>query len=173
MSPERRMVLWVALLTGLLAANTWWAHGRMAAARQAALAAQEDVARCRQLAAALERLRTQPARAGQAERRVEELSARIEAAAQAAGIPPAQLLAIRPQPAVRLGPSPYTQKPTQVTLQAVRLEQLTRFVHGLTGGADGLWARSIRLSAPRGDEASEIWSAEVTVSEVLYAPLEP
>ena len=80
---------------------------------------------------------------------------------------------IWPEPARRVGDTAYKQKPTQVILHKLTLQQLIRFLHTLTGPDTGLHVASLRLTTPRGHDTTNIWNAETTITYLIYAPIEP
>ena len=167
---RRRRTILLAVLVFLLAAAALWSCGYVADRRRSALTAAESLQECRNLAGTIERIRRRPRKADDAERLSTETTGRIEKAARSAGIAGDRLLRITPEPPQRLGDTVYKEKPTQVLLKNVTLKQLTWFVHALTSGADPLHARSIRLAAPRREDTSQSWSAEIALTYLIYDP---
>ena len=164
-SRQDRLV--AAAVAGGLALGLLWSYGRLADGRAAAA----DLARCRELATRIEQARGRPAVAGPQELRPTDLSRRIEAAA--AGVGDAAVERIEPEPARRVGESPYKEVPTRVRLRGVTLAQAFALLHALgedAPGAPGLRLRSVRLSAPRGQESGDAWGVESTLAHLVYDP---
>lgn len=177
MTPARRLQFQVLLLLVLLMAATGWAFMRLADRRTAAQDAADQLAEAQQLIAQIEALREKPVLAGVQEMPPTDLAQLIEQAAQQARLDTAQIVRIWPEPARRLGETPYRQKPTQLLLRNVSLEQLTRFLLQLVQGPYQLRVSGLRLSAPRslaaggaGDSGGNRWVAEVTLTYLLYSP---
>jgi len=164
---SKRITIELALLIGLLAAVVAWSYGRMADQRAAAGAAQADLGACRNMAARFKGLDRRSELPTDPARFEAEATGRIERAAKNAGVAAGPEL-IDPEPARRVADTPYKAKPTLVLLRDVTLGQLVRFVHPLI--ADGLHADFIRLSAPRADDTTDTWSAEVTFTYLYYDP---
>jgi len=132
-----------------------------------------DLSACRDAASRIEQLRRRPAVAGSREVQATELSRRIEASARAAEMPDGALDQIEPQPPRRVGDTPYRQTPTRVRLRGVTLQQLFTFLHALAAedaSGPGLRLEALRLSAPRGEEAGDRWTAEATLTYLVYDP---
>lgn len=170
MTPTRRLTWELTLAVVGLAALAIWSGARLRSARQAALAAAEDVAACQQIAARIAVLRDRPAVAGVQERASAETATRVERAAAAAHITASRsLVSISPEPPRRLGETAYKEAPTQVLLRDVTLRQLVTFLSAVCGEGSGLRPKLLRLSAPRA-EAVDTWSAEVTLCDLIYSP---
>jgi hypothetical protein len=160
-----------------------WCYTRLAGARAYAFAAGQDVADCRALAARIESLRRLPTVAGAAELGASDISRQIEQAARAAEFPEDSVERIEPEPARRVGETNYREVATQVRLRRVTLRQVFTFLHALCADASasspsasaarasfGLRLRSIRLSAPRGEEIADRWTVESTLTYMVYSP---
>ncbi len=157
----------VALLAAVV-----WSCLRLADARAAALAAGQDAGDCRALAARIDLLRRQPAVAGAQELGASDLSRQIEQAARTAHFPEDSIERIEPESPRRVGETNYREVPTQVRLRRVSLQQVFTFLRCLSADSpqsSGLHLRSIRLSAPRGEETSDRWSAESTLTYMIYS----
>jgi hypothetical protein len=176
---------WMAgmIAVALLAAAAWCCT-RLADARASASAAAQDLDDCRTLAAQIESLRRLPAVAGAAELGTSDLSRQIEQAAKIAEFPEDGVERIEPEPARRVGETNYGEVATQVRLRHVTLRQVFTFLHALCAAADnasttsnssarsmsGLRLRTIRLSAPRGEETADRWTVESTLTYMVYSP---
>ena len=167
---QHRQAISVAILATGLLAGAVWCHGLRNQARKAAELASRDLVECERLAEQIERLRQRPALAGSKELQLTELARRIEGAAKDSQVPPGSIVRIWPQQARRLEDSVFKEKPTQVLLRSVGMPQLIRFLHKLATDGSGLHVKSIRLVAPRDQLADQRWTAEATLTYLVYAP---
>lgn len=165
-----RMRIYLVVFTVLLAVVAVWCVRWMLEERDAARAAAADLVTCHGFQAKITRLRNRPALAEDRERRSAEISGPIERAAREAHIPAEQLVRISPEPARRIGETPYKEKPTRVFLKDVSLTNVVTMVHGLTCGETGLDLKSIRLTAPSRDATAGTWSAELAFTYLIYEP---
>ena len=183
MTPARRILLYVLLLAGLLGSMLWYAYGRMERARGDYRAAASQLDEARRLTREIVSLHGGERVAGDSEVAEGELTRRIESAADAAGIPPSQIVRIDPASARRVGDSSYQSKPTRIQVRDVTLVQAATFLQTLIdrGGEEdgtGLEAMTLRLSASRnaagegtaGVTDSGLWGLDATVSYLIYAP---
>lgn len=170
---KRRTVYLLAAMYLLLAVAAFQSWSYMSDRRQSALAAQEDAIRCRELAQSIEQLNRRPALAAEHEQGEAQVTSQIEKAAETAGISPKEGVAsIRPDAeAHRVGDTVYKEKPTQVSLHKVTLEQLVRMSHALLNSSSQLHIKSINLSAPRDDMDAKTWSVELTLTYLIYNPV--
>ncbi len=166
----RRSVLLLSLLAALLVISTAWAWGRMVSQRDAAALARRNLWQVRRDAEMIRLHHERPAVALDSERLVSETTRLIEQAALEAGIEPEHLSRINPGPAAALGRSAYLEKPTQVLLLNVTLEQVITFAHHLAGAEGGLTTRSIRLSAPRYETDDTLWTVDLVFTYLIYDP---
>ncbi len=164
----RQATITVAAIV-MLAGSAAWSYARLTRTRASAATAAGELAECRRHAAIIHSLADRPALADDAERQSAQTSRLIEQAASAAGIDARQLIRISPGQARRVGDSPYTDKPTAVTLRAVRTDQLVKFIHAVQAAPQGLTCSAIRLDAA-GDGSKPLWSAEVELTYLIYEP---
>ena len=169
-TPKNKPLILYSTLVGALILLVIWNYLGLAQSQAAAVGAAKDLADCRRLASRIQALSRQPARAGTQEVQLKELISRIETAAKNAQISPDSLIRIWPEPAQRIGDTPYQQKPTQILLRQVTLKHIIKFLHTLTSGDLGLYADAIRLTSPRSEETGKTWTAEVTLTYHIYAP---
>jgi hypothetical protein len=167
-SPKRRAILLgavglIVVVATLASLNWMWQQ------REAAQAAADETAACRQLASTIESLRAAPKVASTGDQGVEELGARIKSATLQAGFSEAAIEGVFPQSARRLGDSPYLQKPVALALRGVTLDQLATFLYHLTEGS-ALNVRDLRLRTPHGDVARNTWDADATLTCLQYEP---
>lgn len=170
-APEhRRHAILAAALAAALLLSAAWMYADLAERRTMAQHAAEDVAACEQLAEQIRDLRRQPSLARSHEMEHQELTRRIEAAAQAAQLPAASLVSIAPAPAQRINRTPYKRKSTQVQFTGVTLPQLVRVLGSFAAEEAGPKVTQLRLAAPRDQQSGDRWSAEVTLTYLIYAP---
>ena len=166
---DRRFFTGVVLVKLVLMALAFWSYGRLSDRRAAAIGAGNDAVACVRLAAGIEALSRQPTQADSKELQVRDLTRRIEQSASQAGIEMENLIRIWPQPATRISDTPYKKKSTQVLLRQVSLRQVIRFHHALETDSPGLGVTGLRLTAPRRENTNGLWSAESTLTHVVYA----
>ena len=147
-----------------------WSAVHFRSVRDAAMVAGSELRECARLADELRQLKQRPMVAGTEDFASKELSTLVESAAADAGIPASSLLRISPESPYRIGDTAYLQKPTQVQLQQVTLSQLFALLHGLSLPERKLQVQSLRLSAPRRNEAGRDWAVELIVSYLIYSP---
>ena len=186
MTASRRTSLYAFLLLALLILTACWSVTQLSNSRAQAIEASNALASSHKLINQIKQLRQRPSLAGAKEMQLTDLTQLIEQAAQSAGLSRQQLVRIWPEPARRVDDSPYKQKPTQILLESVTLEQLLKLLTGLTQDQQ-LTATSLRLSMPRstaphqtsanahrpaaqGTNQPNRWSAELTVSYFIYTP---
>jgi len=171
MTSQRKTQLKLGLvLVGSLYLTIFWSYGYMADRRAAAIVARADLEDSLRDGARIDAIRNRPALAADRERLVSETTALIERAAGAAGIPPDQLVRITPEPPQRLGDSVYKEKPTQVTLKSVSLQQLVTLTHHLVSPSQGLHAKSLRITSLGTEGAAASWAADLVVTYLIYEP---
>jgi hypothetical protein len=154
-----------------LLALTGWSFSRLTESRDAALAAERDLAESRATVARMEALRQRPA-AGTTESGQAAFSRRVDEAARTAGFAASEVNNIVPEPPQRVNNSNEMEVPTQVRLQGVTLEQVFTFLHAMSAETDddgnvrdtGVRLKSIRLSTPRDEDAGDRWTVESTLT---------
>jgi hypothetical protein len=178
---RRNRLLLAVIAAGALLA-VLWSYTRLSESRRGAVEAAEDLGACRALAARVEALRGRPAVAEGHGLGRADLHSRIASAAAAAEFPDGGLGRIDPEPARRVGETPYREEATRVYLHHVTLRQLFTFLHTLADGpheaaaapapssGSGLRVKGIRLSAPRGEETGDRWQVEATLTYLVYDP---
>ncbi len=164
----KRKGIQAALLAGLLAAVALWSGGVMMGARHRAIEAKQGLEGVQRCALAIEALRDRPTLAADRERLDGEMAGLIEKQASSLGMSrPAR---ISPEPPQRVGESSYKEKPTQVALRGVTIEQAVRFVHALCAADAALNVKSLRLTPPSVDNPAGKWSADVVLTYLIYSP---
>lgn len=142
----------------------------MASHRQGAETARADLERCLASASTIETLRRKPAMASDREQLAAETTGLVSRAAAAAGITPAQLTRIVPDPPQKVGQTAYKEKPTLVVVEDVQLEQIVKMIHALGSGQESLAAKSIRLGPSRQQGRDDLWAAEIVLTYLIYEP---
>jgi hypothetical protein len=167
---SRRQTFLLAVALGLLAGAAALLYTEMQRARRLCHAAAEDLRTSTKLASRIETIRERPTMADEHERLSSETTGLIESAARKAEISGRSLVRITPQPPRRVEETVYKEKPTHVMLKDVSLQQVGQMVAALLNSDAGLAAKSIRLGAPRSDDTSALWSAELVVTYLIYDP---
>ncbi len=159
-----------AVLLGLAG----WSLIRMQSAYAAAATARDNRDACKHLAARLQTLRRSPQQASTNVRSASALTQDIETAARSAQITPPQIVQIDPQPARRVGNTPYQEQPTRIEFRDLTLPQLLAFATALIDSQASADVAEIRLSAARDEPAegqsAERWAAELTVVDRIFSP---
>jgi hypothetical protein len=164
----RKSAMALVAAAGLLALDLW-AYCALDQRRETAGQLTADLVACRQLEARINALKEQPPLAFLGSTQTLSLGRQLDAAASSAGIPAVNIVRVEPAAAHRLGETAYWEEPTNVSLRAVTLEQLTRFLHQLSSKDSRIHVRDLHLGATP-EEQGERWTAEVTLANYLYTP---
>lgn len=171
LTPEHRRHILVGIALGLaLGLSALWMYGDMAQRRAAAVWSASDAATCQRLADQIRSLRDQPTLAQSHELEHQELTRLIEAAAQQAQVPAASLISIVPESAQRINRTPYKRKPTQIQMTNVTLSQLVAVLSPFASQQAGPKLTRLSLSALRDSSVTDRWSAQMTLTYLIYAP---
>ncbi len=170
---KSRRLIYLSLVAALaLVLADGWSYWMMTRSKDDAQAALADAQTCQTLGAQMVAMQSKPAVANSQEQAFEQLTARIEAAAQSSGIAGSEhLAAIDPEPAARLGDTAYLEKPTVIQLREATLPQIVTLLSHLTQSQAGLRVKALRLSAPPQKEDTDLWSAQITLTYLIYSPL--
>jgi hypothetical protein len=168
---KRRFMLLAALAVVLCAANLL-AYSRFSEAKAEAIAAAGDLEDSTACAEKIEAYRSRPLLASDHQKLDAEIHGLVERAARSAGVEAKGVVRISHEPPQRFLDTAYKEKPTQVVLRDVTLQQLTTMLYSLTG-EQGLMAKSLRLSAPNAEDPGQQWSAELTLTYLIYDPQRP
>lgn len=161
----------IASVIALIGLNIW-AYSEWTDQYDAAANSATALAECRVTAAQIASLRKRPVLAGAREMGSSEVTPRIEKAALGAGLSATDLVRISPEPARRLGETPYREQSTEVVVEGVTLKQSVELLHGITNGQPGLRVKEIRLSAPQAADTRDRWTLEATLAALIYSPQE-
>ncbi len=165
-----RMKILLGMMAGLLALAALWSYQQMEARKLSAQQAQADLVDCRSLAGKIRQSRAVPCLATSKEPAASESIAQIEQAVRSAGIAPNSLDRITPEMPRRVGDTAYKEKPTQVQLRKVSLRQVAALAYNLRIADVALNTGSVRLSAPRDDDTTDLWNAELVLTYLIYDP---
>jgi len=102
-----------------------------------------------------------------------QITNRIAAARQAAGLPASSLLKEQPQDPQRIQRSDFEMRSTTIELAPATLPQIIKFCDALRDEATGSVVRDITLSAPQTGEASgdqEKWAAQLILTQMIFSP---
>lgn len=141
--------------------------------QERAMKAKAELIQCQSLAARIIALNDRPAVAGPTELLANEITQKIEQAAQKAQIDANQIVRIWPEPTRRIGNSVYKEKNTRVLLRHVTLPQLLPFLHAFNASDAALRVMSARISAPRDQQVGDLWILEATLTQLVYDPPSP
>ncbi len=162
-------LLWV--LCGLLLIAALWSLALCTQARRALFTAADDLQTCHELAENIRQLRDQPTVVRSTEMELPELTSQLSACLSGAGIAQDHLSRISPQPAARIGDTPFKERPTEIVLRKVAIKQLAQFLAGAAEQSRTLYFKQLRLSAANdGSAADDQWNVEITMGYRIYAP---
>lgn len=169
----RKQAFLVALLSLLTWGGVYVAYGQYLAGRNRSARMCQELRFCQQAEAKLTDLHGASEQAMEAEALAGDTIRRIEEAASAAGIAKGKLVSISSEQAQLVGDTPYRRKPTNVLFKDVTLEQLTRCLQLLEEAPEAsLSTRRLSLIAPRPEDTSDLWDAEVVLTYLIFAPPE-
>jgi len=161
------------LLSLLLLGLVGWSYIFMSHQQDAVHQGAEDLDECFRMVPLIENCGRLPMLAADQERIAGEITSLIEQAAKDSRISVGKsLVRINPEPAQRVGDSVYKEKPTQVLLRDVTLPQVVEMLHRMASSGQPLHAKSIRITAPKEEDMGPTWNAEVTVSYLIYEPIQ-
>lgn len=149
-----------------------WAGSYLSDARATAAGALMDRDKCRLAAAHIEDLNKNPGAKRSGPLDETGLQTRGQAALQQMGISLDHLVQIAPDVPRTVGKA-YKEVPSHVVLRDLSLRQLVGFLLSMTGEHSALLVRSLRLYAPHDTESGAQWTAEVTLSYLIYEPPPP
>jgi hypothetical protein len=167
MARRTSLLLSLLILAAGLAAVA--AYLRMDKLRDDAETARANLAAARASMAQIRQWKSSPGRATAATMDASQLSARLRDAATAAGLPDAP--GSEPDNNLRrIGDSDYSEMSVYLRFEPLTLKQLTTFLVTLARIDPSSRAKSIELSPPQTGSAADLWTADVTVGYLTYAP---
>ncbi len=149
--------------------TTAWGSVRLWSSHDRALAAAAELFAARNSAGRIVAMKRQTFSTGK-QGPDTELRRRIGEAAQSAGVPSAAIESISQQAPRPLKGTQFEERPTQLQLRQVTMRQWVTFLHTLTADGSALRVGSIRLVAPREQQAGDQWNAEATITALVHAP---
>jgi len=174
MTTPKKLAFQLSIIALGLTALLLWSDSVLRNSRHAAMAELQNLKICREIAPQIESWRQKPFTAQSQAIEQPQLHQQIEKAATAAGFLPGSIDRISPEEPRRFGESAYKEVPVQVPVKGVTLRQLALFLHHLSTTDDSnLTVKSMRLTAPRGEETGDRWRAEITLTYLIYSPPTP
>lgn len=168
MAATRRTSLLIALVVvSAICCALAWRH--MGGKRSAALSLADDLAISQQYLADMSALRDSPRRVASAPPNRAELNLKIRSAADAAGAGD-KLTSVEPAQPVPVQGSDYAELPVLLQFDPMPLGDLAAFLGDLSLNDPGSRASSIRLSTPPAGAPANTWTAEITLSYLIYSP---
>lgn len=167
---NRETLLVFAVIAALLLTSLW-SLGRWTSAYQRANEDGRAWAQSDALARQIRSLRDQPSLADDHAPQAQDMTRRITDAADDASLDEKRLIAIEHQSARRIGRSDYLEEPTRLTFRDVTLGEVLTMLDTLTSGDTRLRVASLRLTAPRQETDPRRWTADATLTYLIYEPL--
>ena len=162
---------WLAVSGGIcvLAVTLCWFQRRNArSAQQTLQITTANLATMSANAQAIRRLSAAPRQASEHQLPHDQLVALVGQAMEKAALPSHLLSSVWPDPARRIPNQDYLEMNTRLQFDGVKLEQFVPFVHYLQELDSSVRTSALRLLS--GQNASDSWDAELTVSYLIYAP---
>lgn len=164
----------VALAGMLLATGVGWSYLNQITSQRRYLSERENLAECKAIAKKITDLRRRKQRALLRTKPTDELNRRIDAWAKQAGISSENLIRIQPREPRRIGDSQYLEQITELEVYETTLPKLIQFSQIAEQNGEGLKLSSLRVSPPRSASSeqgkTEVWSAEMALTYLIYSP---
>ena len=174
----------LSVVTLLASGLTLWAYGQFDHAKREALATEHDLALVHHDLTDIARRTGASASIAVGRLDAAELSRRLNSAAVNAGVKD-NLVDIDPGTSVPLANSDYKELLVILRFEKISLRQLTLFFEQLAANDPGSRAKMIELSSPDATaslsprhpvpanaDGSELWTADISIAYLLYAPRE-
>lgn len=172
-----RLIQWRARLgaavVALLLVYLAWSYYRLGESRRGAVLAEENLTACRELAQKIAAVQAQPVRAATTARTSQDLIQLISNACKSANFSESLIGVVDPQPPRRVADGDYLEQVTDVDLRSIGLAPLVTFLHRIMAENEEIKVDGLRLTASRQPAAAgsdELWSAEVTLTNLIFAP---
>lgn len=169
--PERELLSLTLVILALIGTSLW-SYGQLSSAHSRAALEGDTRSSCESLANQIQSLRDEPTKADDHAMLKADMTRLIAAAASTASLSEKKLVSIDHQNARRIGHTPYLEKPTRVTLRDVQMPQVLSMLYSLTQDNFRLNVSRLRLTAPRDETNTTTWSADTTVTYLIYDPVE-
>ena len=168
---RRRILIGLALLMLAIYALLSVLDARSAESRLAD--ARRDLDEVRERLGAIDRLKQAPKVAALQLESPAEITNRIAAARQAAGLPQSSLLREEPLDPQRIQRTDFELRSTSIDLAPATLPQIIKFCEGLRNEEIGSVVRDIRLTEPQNEAnggGEEKWEAGLTLTQMIFSP---
>ncbi len=136
-------------------------------------AARSDLAEMARMLGEIERLKQAPKVAALQLESPAEITNRIAAAREAAGMPQSSLLKEEPLDPQRIQRTDFELRSTAIDLAPATLPQILRFCDGLRDEETGSVVRDITLSIPQSGASGggqERWETRLTLTQMIFSP---
>ncbi len=161
-----------ALSIGLLLVLFCWIESRAVASKlDSHRSLRRQMARMENDSQAIQFLRSARRLATDRERPNDELLAEVKRAMEFAGISEQRWVRNDPAPPVRVPDSPYKKIQARLSFESVTLKQIISFVYDLVENNSALSLSNAILSKSQG-QLKGTWDTELTLSYLIYAPIE-
>lgn len=170
-SASRAPLAIVASITLLLGMWVWLETRSLASKQDSHATLVRQVEEMNSDMLAVRNLRAAPRLATERQRPNDELLAEVRDAMGSAKMPAARWVGNDPSRPVRLPRTPYKRLSTRLAFEDVTLQELVTLSFFLVKSNPALNVSSVRLSAPM-TAKSKNWSAELTVSYLIFAPFQ-
>ncbi|MEM1224458.1 MAG: hypothetical protein AAGJ40_02110 [Planctomycetota bacterium] len=171
----------IALAVGLI---VLFSLRRLSVSAVAAESAVDDARLVAQMAQDIRVASQRPAIASLQIEPPDRISLRVEAAMQAAKLPPRHLISIEPQTPTRIRRTPYRIRPTMIVLVDVTIADVVRFSQSLDDNQQGMTVRDLSVSSSSArfssspesrqlaaNASGERWEARMTLTQMIYSPI--
>lgn len=170
-STRRRVLIGVAIaILAVYALVSVWDVG---AATKRLAAAEADFAELQTKLAQMEQWKDAPRVAALEIESPSQITNRISAARESAGLPQSSLMREQPSAPQRIGRTDFELRSTTIQLSASTLSQIMAFCDALRDEQSGTLVRDLRLSVPQngvGAAGGEVWEAEMTLTQTIFSP---
>ncbi|TWT52717.1 hypothetical protein Pla22_03430 [Rubripirellula amarantea] len=176
MNPITRQRWLFLIAMAILAFYAMLSVGASRRAAQRLATAQSDLVETKEKLRDVERLKTAPKVAALQLEAPAEITNRISAAREVAGLPQSSLLRQEPQEPQRIGRSDFEQRSTTITLSALTMKQIIEFCDALRDEQTGTIVRDLTLSnaqtrqSKQNNGGPEKWEAEMTLTQMIFSP---
>jgi hypothetical protein len=168
-----RTRLLIAAALGILAVYALLSVLDARAAESRLAQARGDLAEVQGKLADIDRLKRAPKIAALQLESPAEITNRIAAALQVAGLSKSSLLKEEPLDPQRIQRTDFDQRITTIDLTPATLSQIIKFCDALRDEETGTVVRDITLSEPQGEEnggAEEKWETELVLTQMIFSP---
>jgi hypothetical protein len=165
--------LLIALALGILAVYAFFSVLDARAAQSLLAEARGDLAEVKSKLADIDRLKRAPKVAALQLESPAEITNRIAAALQVAGLSKSNLLKEEPLDPQRIQRTDFDQRITMIDLTPATLPQIIKFCDALRDEETGTIVRDITLTEPQGGAnggVEEKWETELVLTQMIFSP---